>query len=85
MEKPTAGDKELQGKGGTRIDFKNIDLPKDLENILGCKTFFATNYNTGEWSMTRESFVNLLEDLVYTECMLNLPQDLNNPVTAITA
>ena len=33
--------------------------------------------------MTTESFINLLEDTVYTECMLNLPQDLANPVTAI--
>ena len=33
--------------------------------------------------MTKESFINLLEDTVYTECMLNLPQDLANPVTTI--
>ena len=32
--------------------------------------------------MTRESFVNL-GDPVYTKCMLNLPQDLPNPVTTI--
>ena len=31
MEKPTAGDKKLQGTGGTLINFKNIDLQKDLE------------------------------------------------------
>ena len=34
MEKPTAGDKELQGTGGTLIDFKKIELPKDSEEIL---------------------------------------------------
>ena len=32
--------------------------------------------------MTRKSFVNL-EDPVYIKCMLNLPEDLANPVTTI--
>ena len=83
MEKPTAGDKERQGTGGTLIDFKKIELPKDSEEILDGKTFFSSDYNRNEWSMTKESFVNLLEDTVYTECMLNLPHDLPNPITTI--
>ena len=45
MEKPTAEDKERQGKGGTLIDFKNLDLPKDSEEILDGKTFFTPDYN----------------------------------------
>ena len=39
MEKPTAGDKELQGTGGTLVDFKNSDLPKNSEDILDGETF----------------------------------------------
>ena len=38
MEKPAAGDKELQ-------DLKNIDLPKDLDDTLDSETFFASDYN----------------------------------------
>ena len=63
MEKPTAGDKELQGTGGTLINFKKIELPKDSEEILDGETFFSSDYNRNEWTMTKESFINLLEVL----------------------
>ena len=51
MEIPTAGDKELQGTGGILIDFKNINLPKDSEEILDGETFFTPIYDGEEWSM----------------------------------
>ena len=58
--KLTAGYKELQGTGGGKlIDFKNIDLPKDSEDILDGETFFMSDCNE-EWAMTRDSFINLL-------------------------
>ena len=78
MEKPTAGDKELQSKARTLIDFKNQDLSKDSEEILDGEKLFTSDYNREERSMTRESFVNLT-DQQYTKCRLNLP----NPITTI--
>ena len=40
MKKPSVGDKELQGKGKP-IDFNQIKLPKDDEEILDGETFQA--------------------------------------------
>ena len=39
MEKPLVGDREAQGKGHL-IDFNDIKLPKDNEDILYGETFF---------------------------------------------
>ena len=39
MEKPIVGDIEAQGKGHL-INFKDIKLPKDNEEILDGETFF---------------------------------------------
>ena len=39
MEKPLVGDRESQGKGHI-INFKDIKLPKDNEEILDGETFF---------------------------------------------
>jgi hypothetical protein len=44
MEKPTAGDNAPQ-------DFKINYLPKDTQEILCNKTFFADDYCDHEWSM----------------------------------
>lgn len=39
MEQPTAGIKELEGKG-KRVDFTNMEVPKDDEEILDGESFY---------------------------------------------
>ena len=84
MEKPSAGVKELQGKGRL-VDFHNIKLPKDNEEILDGETFLSEakqiviNALIEEASTSNdESFYQDLE-----ECLLNLPplETMDNPIT----
>ena len=39
MEKPLVGDRQVQGKGHL-VNFKDLKLPKDNEEILDGETFF---------------------------------------------
>ena len=58
MEKPSVGDREQQAKGGTTIQFKNIEVPKDDEEILDGETFHIDTYTT-----TNESYyATFMED-----------------------
>ena len=86
MEKPSAGIKEQQGLG-CLIDFNNIDIPKDEEEILDGKTFLniaraivTSAIQTAKTNNTRndESFYTKLR-----ECLLNLPPllTMENPIT----
>ena len=47
MEKPSVGDKELQQKGRL-IDFNNIAVPKDDEDILDNESFFLADLEIQE-------------------------------------
>ena len=81
MQKPSVGDKELQGKGKL-IDFKSIQLPKDNEEIIDGETFNAEAFV--------QSIVKQIEERNYEshhkelmECLLNLPplEVMDNPIT----
>ena len=82
MEKPSAGVKELQGKGHT-IDFHNIKLPKDNEEILDGETFLIEAKQMVAQALHQEddnceSFYFELQ-----ECLINLPplEVMDNPIT----
>ena len=90
MKKPSVGDKELQGKGKP-IDFNQIKLPKDDEEILDGETFQSEarailqailNKQIAEEednsSRNCETFYQELK-----ECLLNLPplKIMDNPIT----
>ena len=86
MEKPSAGIKEQQGLGHL-IDFKNISIPKDDEEILDGETFLniACKLVTAALPTTEQS--NFKNDESYYnelgECLLNLPslEEMENPIT----
>ena len=61
------GDEELQVIGDNLTDFRNLDLPKDTEEILEGETFFKEKDCDHEWSMARERFISL-KNTQYTEC-----------------
>ena len=86
MEKPSAGIKEQQGRGKL-IDFNNIKLPKDDEEIIDGETFLSIlerasetiiNEETNDVSKNSESFYQELK-----ECLLNLPplEEMDIPIT----
>ena len=69
MEKPSVVDREQQAKGGTTIDFKNIEVPKDDEEIMDGENFHIDTYTT-----TNESYyTTFMEISELMECYLNLP------------
>ena len=70
MEKPSVGDRELQGTTGTLIDFNNIEMQKDTEEILEGETFFAAN----EDNKLIECFLNLppLEEMINPITIINI-------------
>ena len=85
MEKPSAGVKELQGKGPL-IDFHNIKLPsKDSEEILDGETFLIEAKQIVLNSLLQETLeVNgKLFYLELEECLLNLLslEVMDNPIT----
>ena len=88
MEKPSAGVKELQGKGRT-IDFHNIKLPKDNEEILEGETFLIEARQILTEALCQADLRSSAEDndeSFYTElqeCLLNLPplNVMENPIT----
>ena len=84
MEKPSVGVKELQGRR-RQIDFNNINLPKDDEEILDGETFLSiaqkfveSIISKQEKEINNESFYKELQ-----ECLLNLPplEEMDNPIT----
>ena len=86
MEKPSAGIKELQGRGRL-VDFNAINIPKDDKEILEGETFLATAHRICESIIkeqeqesyqNKESFYKELQ-----ECLLNLPplKEMDNPIT----
>ena len=85
MEKPTAGDRELQGCGKL-IDFNNIKLPKDEEEIINGETFLVTAQRICERIIQEEERDSLLNnESFYQElckCLLNLPpfKEMDNPI-----
>ena len=88
MEKPSAGVKELQGKGKL-IDFNSIKLPQDNEEIIDGETFLniAQQIVTGCTQATERSLdTNQNNETFYIElreCLLNLPplDVMDNPIT----
>ena len=70
MEQPSVGDRELQETTGTRIDFNNIEMQKDTEEILEGETFFAAN----ESYKLIECFLNLppLEEMINPITIINI-------------
>ena len=66
MEKPSVGDRGLQGKG-RRVDFHKIAAPKDEEEILDAEAFF---FDVEEDDL-QECLVNLPP----------LDEEMHNPVT----
>ena len=85
MEKPSVGTKELQGQGKL-IDFNNIQLPKDEEEIIEGETFLSIAHKFCESiiheqeldsSNNNDSFYQELQ-----ECLLNLPplEEMDNPI-----
>ena len=95
MKKPSVGDKELQGKGKL-IDFSQIELPKDDEEILDGETFQADpavseaeafvqsvlkKYQRKEAVATDRNDESFYQDL--NKCLLNLPslEVMDNPIT----
>merc|ERR1712214_256032 len=67
MEKPTVGDRELQGKG-RRLDFHKIAAPKDKEEVLDGELFF---FDVDEDQELQECLANLPP----------LDEEMHNPVT----
>ena len=86
MEKPSVGIKELQGRGRS-IDFNNIKLPKDNEEILEGETFLAAARDFCETIINNdEPNVNVNDESFYQElqeCLMNLPplEEMDNPIT----
>ena len=87
MEKPSAGVKELQGKGRP-IDFNKIILPKDNEEILEGETFLATAQRICEEIVNNQFELdnNYNDESFYQElqeCLMNLPplEEMDNPIT----
>ena len=69
MEKPSVRDREQQAKGGTTIDFKDIEVPKDDGEIMDGETFHIETYTT-----TNESYYATFTEIPeLMECYLNLP------------
>ena len=84
MEKPSAGVKELQGKGRL-IDFHRIKLPKDNEEILDGETFLIEAKQIVMTSLRQEALESNDESfyIELQECLLNLPplDVMDNPIT----
>ena len=86
MEKPSAGIKELQGRG-RQIDFNKIKLPKDDEEILEGETFLSTAHRLCEAIIDQEFIESSDNDEAFQnelhECLLNLPplEEMDNPIT----
>merc|ERR1712025_1222864 len=78
MQKPTVGDKELQGKGKL-IDFDKIILPKDEEEILEGETF--TNDNRF-YQELRECLLNL-PPIEVMDNPITINQTINHQATDI--
>ena len=70
MAQPSVGDRELQGTKGTLIDFNDIEMQKDTEEILEGETFFAANEN----EKLIECFLNLppLEEMINPITIVNI-------------
>ena len=85
MEKPSVGLKELQGKGGFIVNFHNIKLPKDNEEILEGETFLSKARQIVIDALLQEESEanNKLYYLELQECLLNLPplEVMDNPIT----
>ena len=85
MEKPSAGVKELKGLGRF-IDFNNIDIPKDDEEILEGETFLNTAKDlVAQVLKTNKRSTNNNESsqIKLCKCLLNLPplEAMDNPIT----
>ena len=85
MEKPSALVKEQQGLGQL-IDFNNIDIPKDEEEILEGKTFFNIAKRIVSQAITTKQLSTRNDESFYIklrECLLNLPplEVMENPIT----
>ena len=88
MKKPSVGDEELQGKGKP-IDFNQIKLPKDDEEILDGETFQSEarailqailNKQIAEEADNSQNCETFYQEL--KECPLNLPplHAMDNPI-----
>ena len=70
MEKPYVGDRKLQGTKGTLIDFNNIEMQKDTEEILEGEIFLAANKS---YKLIK-CFLNLppLEEMINPITIINI-------------
>ena len=68
MKKPSVGDREQQAEGGTAIDFENIVVPKDDEEILDDETFQIDTFTT----RNENYYATFREIPELMECYLNL-------------
>ena len=82
MEKPSVGIKEQQGLGRL-IDFNNISIPQDDEEILDGETFLnvARKLVADVLPIDSQNDESFYEEL--GECLLNLPslEEMENPIT----
>ena len=75
MKKPSVGDRELQQKGRL-IDFNQIAVPKDDEDILDGESFFLADLEIQECLLNLPPLAELYNPITITNIVNHQSKDL---------